>query len=194
MLWRHHNDTFSWVDAVYLRDSCILLLFSRTVRLRKIQMVTQIKCGIKAKRHEPRGELIAQYRPPMSFRYSISRMICTVYPVWYVQYISYDMYSISRMISIRLCFALFYYRSEFMWFTYPYALIWIHLHWGNHAGAGSATLTDRSKIDPFQLLTYYKNETVIIMLWIHYNNVLSYTIVALAKYLCDQRFHEAFIH
>ena len=21
MLWRHHNDTFSWVDAVYLRDS-----------------------------------------------------------------------------------------------------------------------------------------------------------------------------
>ena len=21
MLWRHHNDTFSWMDAVYLRDS-----------------------------------------------------------------------------------------------------------------------------------------------------------------------------
>ena len=21
MLWRHHNDTFSWVDAVYLRDA-----------------------------------------------------------------------------------------------------------------------------------------------------------------------------
>ena len=27
MLWRHYNDTFSWVDAVYLWDSCILLLF-----------------------------------------------------------------------------------------------------------------------------------------------------------------------
>ena len=35
MLWRHLNDTFSWVDAVYLRDSCIILLFSRTVRLLK---------------------------------------------------------------------------------------------------------------------------------------------------------------
>ena len=33
MLLRDHNDTFSWVDAVYLRDSCILLLFSRAVRL-----------------------------------------------------------------------------------------------------------------------------------------------------------------
>ena len=49
MLWRHHNDTFSWVDAVYREINVFFCCFQELSGLKKYKWLPKYKVWDKSK-------------------------------------------------------------------------------------------------------------------------------------------------